>query len=104
MGIKIDLAAFIKMSITAESNRTAEAIEEYGNCLAVAKHGLETSYARLEEAQAEGNERNVKTIKAYIEYLQTIVEEYETIQKCFENTEKARKRIDEQMDCVLRDM
>jgi hypothetical protein len=104
MGIKIDLAAFIKMSITAESNRTAEAIEEYGKCLAVAKHGLETSYARLEEAQAEGNERNVRTIEAYIEYLQTIIEEYETIQKCFENTEKARKRIDEQMDCILRDM
>lgn len=102
MEVKFDLAAMIKMMVDSQVSGFDKAIEENKKLIDSAVEALETSRARLEEAEAEGNEKNIATIKAYIKWLNNSIYQYRDICIAYQNLKALNEGMSETMNEALK--
>ena len=102
MEVKFDLAATIKMMVDFQVPGFDKAIAENKNLIRSAVEGLETSRIRLEEAEADGNEKNAVTIKAYIKWLHDSIDQYRDICIAYQNLKALNEEMSESMNEALK--
>lgn len=102
MGIKVDLAAIMKMMISSQEKDIETEIEKLGDLLSTAEHALQTSYERLAEEKALNKTRNVMTIEAYITYLNEVIASYTEILNGFTAVIESNAKLTGILDDVLK--
>lgn len=100
--VKFDLAAMIKMMVDSQIPGFDKAITENKKLISSAVEGLETSRIRLEEAEAESNEKNAVTIKAYIKWLHDSIDQYRDICIAYQNLKALNEGMSKSMNEALK--